>query len=102
MVVNTEFGCGKKQLYSLSNCLQKLRATGNNLRQDNQLLNQDSNSGTHKYFTLMPTKDIMIFVNPLRMAGWEKILQPGRQVFLNAGRVTTTHRHSSSEQFSQC
>jgi hypothetical protein len=28
-------------------------------------------------------------INPLQMAGWEKILQPGRQGFLNARRVTT-------------
>jgi hypothetical protein len=27
-------------------------------------------------------------LNPLRTAGWEKILQPGRQGFLNARRVT--------------
>jgi hypothetical protein len=63
MVVSTEFGCGKKQLYCPSTCLQKLRATGNNLRQDNQVLNHDSHPGTRKYFTLMPTKDIIIFGN---------------------------------------
>jgi hypothetical protein len=63
MVVNIEFGCGKKQLYCPSTCLQKLRAIGNNLRQDNQLLNQDSNPGPHRYFTLMPTMNMMIFGN---------------------------------------
>jgi hypothetical protein len=44
----------------------------------------------------------MDWINPLRTAGWEKILQPGQQGFLNAGRVTKTRRHPSSEQFSQC
>jgi hypothetical protein len=41
----------------------------------------------------------------LTLCGWQvgkKILQPGWQGFLNAGRVTTTCRHPSSEQFSQC
>jgi hypothetical protein len=32
--------------------------------------------------------DVIKAINPLRTAGWEKILQPGRQGFLNARRVT--------------
>jgi hypothetical protein len=43
-----------------------------------------------------------VVLNPLRTGGWEKILQPGRQGVLNASRITTTCRHPSSEQFSQC
>lgn len=63
IVVNTEFGCGKKELYCPSACLQKLRATGSNLRQDDQLLNQASDPGPCKYFALMATKNSMIFGN---------------------------------------
>jgi exonuclease III len=33
--------------------------------------------------------NINYHINPLRTAGWEKILQPGRQGCLNARRVTT-------------
>jgi hypothetical protein len=32
---------------------------------------------------------LVLVVNPLRTAGYEKILQPGRQGFLNARIVTT-------------
>jgi hypothetical protein len=43
--------------------------------------------GIHIY-VLKKERYTPYLLNPLRTAGWEKIIQPGRHGFLNARRVT--------------